>query len=103
MLRFLSAAAIMLVCMTAADATPRHRPRRDSQMATGCVYSNGPVIVCRGPEKRTTAHLRVTDASGNRLDPRPRAWCGWQMRQWLGVADRGFNLARAWAHFGSRA
>jgi len=36
-------------------------------------------------------------------DPRPQAWCGWQMRQWLGVADRRFNLARAWARFGQPA
>jgi hypothetical protein len=32
------------------------------------------------------------DANGN--DIRPRAWCGWWMRQQLGVADRAFNLAR---------
>lgn len=31
---------------------------------------------------------------------RPQAWCGWQMRQWLGVADDAYNLARNWAHYG---
>ena len=37
-------------------------------------------------------------------DPRPRAWCGWYMRHLLGgVADRTYNLARNWAHFGSPA
>ena len=36
-------------------------------------------------------------------DPRPRAWCGWFMRQQLGVADTRFNLAREWARYGSRA
>jgi len=32
---------------------------------------------------------------------RPRAWCGWQMRQLVG-SDPGpeFNLARSWAHWG---
>jgi hypothetical protein len=32
---------------------------------------------------------------------RPRAWCGWQMRQLVG-GDPGpqFNLARNWAHWG---
>ncbi len=32
---------------------------------------------------------------------RPRAWCGWQMRQLVG-SDPGpeFNLARNWAHWG---
>lgn len=36
-------------------------------------------------------------------DPRPGAWCGWEMRQELGVADRAYNLARNWAHWGSNA
>lgn len=38
-----------------------------------------------------------------RGDPRPRAWCGWQMRQELGVADISYNLARNWAHYGTDA
>lgn len=33
-------------------------------------------------------------------DPRPSAWCGWAMRQWLHVASTKFNLARAWASYG---
>lgn len=36
-------------------------------------------------------------------DPRPRAWCGWWMRQHLGVSDRAGNLARWWARFGTNA
>jgi Lytic transglycolase len=36
-------------------------------------------------------------------DPRPREWCGWEMRQELGVADKSYNLARNWAHYGSPA
>src|SRR5690242_10780592 len=36
-------------------------------------------------------------------DARPRAWCGWWMRQQLGVADRRFNLARSWASYGRPA
>lgn len=94
-LRHLGAALIALVCaVSAAEAKPRH----DSETARGCVYGNTAVIVCHGPEYRTTASPRV---SGH--DPRPTAWCGWQMRQWLGVADRAYNLARKWAGFGSRA
>lgn len=31
---------------------------------------------------------------------RPSAWCGWYMRQLMGVADRAFNLAREWASYG---
>ena len=36
-------------------------------------------------------------------DYRPRAWCGWWMRQQLGVRDANFNLARNWARYGNRA
>ncbi len=32
-------------------------------------------------------------------DGRPHAWCGWQMRQWLGGGPE-YNLARNWAHWG---
>ncbi len=31
---------------------------------------------------------------------RPHAWCGWWMRQHLGVRDAAYNLARNWAHWG---
>jgi hypothetical protein len=96
-LRHLGAALIVLVC-TASAADARHKPRHDSETARGCVYTNGPVIACPGQEYRATASPRVTGH-----DPRPAAWCGWQMRQWLGVADRAYNLARNWARFGSRA
>lgn len=50
----------------------------------------------------TAVHVRH-DANGNRIDPRPRAWCGWWLRHQLGVADRTYNRARAWASFGTRA
>jgi hypothetical protein len=36
-------------------------------------------------------------------DPRPRAWCGWWLRQQMGVADRSYNLARKWAQIGTAA
>lgn len=36
-------------------------------------------------------------------DPRPRAWCGWWLRQQLNVADRSGNLARWWRGYGSNA
>lgn len=31
---------------------------------------------------------------------RPRAWCGWYMRQLRGVSDASYNLARNWTHYG---
>lgn|SRR5574337_530284 len=36
-------------------------------------------------------------------DGRPRAWCGWEMRRELGVADPRYNVARNWAHWGAPA
>ena len=41
----------------------------------------------------------TADAGG--YGGRPRAWCGWQMRQLVG-SDPGpeYNLARNWAHWG---
>ncbi|MDB5555448.1 MAG: putative exported protein of unknown function [Rhizobium sp.] len=45
-------------------------------------------------------HSRTYSQSG---DPRPHAWCGWWLRHQIGVADRTFNLARAWARYGSNA
>lgn len=51
-----------------------------------------------------TMHRAAHRRAGLRADdPRPGAWCGWWLRQQLGVADRLYNLARAWAHFGSAA
>lgn len=41
--------------------------------------------------------------TGSTSGGRPHAWCGFQMRQWLGVADAAFNLARNWAHWGHPA
>lgn len=46
------------------------------------------------------------DANGNPItvtDARPARWCGWWLRQQLGVADRAFNRAIAWKHYGSPA
>jgi len=47
----------------------------------------------------------IQDGQKNRHagDYRPRAWCGWWLRQQLGVADRRFNLAREWTRYGRPA
>lgn len=58
------------------------------------------VIVSSAPAE-ARRYKNSTHHSYNSSDPRPRAWCGWQMRQWKGVADRRFNLARNWARWGS--
>ena len=111
MLRLLGVAVIALVCtISAAEASPRHKaPRYESAVASQCVETNSGRTICQGDEGRTTDRLRVTAGhiSNGRVlpghDPRPAAWCGWQLRQWLHVADRAYNLARNWAHSGSRA
>lgn len=36
-------------------------------------------------------------------DGRPSRWCGWWMRQYLGVSNSAGNLARWWASYGHRA
>lgn len=83
----------------AAHAKPAHS---GSAVPPHCVLTNAGREICPGPEKRTTRHARVRTGHLGR-DPRPRAWCGWWMRHHLGVADRRYNRAAAWAHYGSPA
>ena len=47
------------------------------------------------------AIIALTVSPVHASDPRPHAWCGWWLRHQLGVADKAYNLARNWAHFGS--
>ena len=102
-----SLGAVVILCalafsISATGARPRHKqPGTDSQAASQCVFDNSGRQTCPGTNERTTRHARVIDANGN--DARPRAWCGWQMRKWLGVADRAFNVARRWARYGTNA
>jgi hypothetical protein len=102
-----SLGAVVILCalalsISATETRPRHKQAgADSQAGSQCVFDNSGRQTCPGTNKRTTRHARVTDANGN--DARPRAWCGWQMRQWLGVADRAFNVASRWARYGTNA
>jgi hypothetical protein len=46
----------------------------------------------------------MADGAGRVVNwTKPRAWCGWQMRVWLGVANPAGNLARWWAGYGRDA
>jgi len=60
---------------------------------TGGAYSQ------RWSQQPSGYGLRRTAYRGG-YGPRPAAWCGWYMRQLLGVANPAFNLARNWAHWG---
>jgi len=92
--------AVAVVCALALSATAanaRKAPRHDSAVASQCEFDQ----VCPGSNQRIQGRRIGSDAHGN--DSRPRAWCGWWMRQELGVADRAGNLARWWARFGTNA
>ena len=52
---------------------------------------------------RAAVHQRPHAAAHFSSGSRPRAWCGWYMRQIMGVTDASYNLARNWAHYGSNA
>ena len=59
------------------------------------------LCVCVSNAEARTHHRY---AHGYSYAGRPAAWCGWYMRTQVG-ADPGpqYNLARAWAHYGSNA
>jgi hypothetical protein len=51
---------------------------------------------------RTASDFRPMErVSGGGYGPRPREWCGWEMRHLVsGDPGPSFNLARNWAHWG---
>ena len=56
----------------------------------------------------SVAHNWVAPSNGNATlfsyGPRPRAWCGYQMRIWMGeIGNAALNLARNWANWGHHA
>lgn len=59
-----------------------------------------------GSKVEARSHHHQHHARGHHHDHagRPWAWCGWYMRHQVG-SDPGpsYNLARAWAHYGSNA
>ena len=71
-----------------------HRPRS----VAGDSNSFSPSFVHQPTYERSSAPGHA------HLGGRPRAWCGWYMRQQVG-SDPGpqYNLARSWAHYGSSA
>jgi hypothetical protein len=79
---------------------------RDIRLAVGYVcaiaalgaFINAAAIVmkAKGADRSVGVHRTFSD-------PRPSRWCGWWLRQKLGVKDRRYNLARAWAGLGRAA
>lgn len=112
MTRRFVAVAIMLTCMVATPAFARHHKTNKNQSITtiNCGRFGCTQVAKRHPTKSVT-NPRSNDVSGPmgrishkvEYDPRPRAWCGWWMRQQLGIADRSLNLARNWARYGTNA
>lgn len=74
------------------------------QEAMGRGYLSRTVL--EAPRKAAGGHLRVRrypysqKAHRRFSDGRPRAWCGWYMRQVKGVSNPSFNVARAWVKWG---
>lgn len=62
-----------------------------------------PAGATRSRKKDVSAPMGWISRSAAGADPRPRAWCGWWLRQELGIADRSLNLARNWSRYGSNA
>jgi hypothetical protein len=51
-------------------------------------------------EPHRSGRLDRGPAAAIGLGPRPRAWCGFFMRQYLGVTNPAGNLARWWVGYG---
>lgn len=64
----------------------------------GTAYEKHSVRSSRHPRGR---HNEAQTRS--HADPRPRAWCGWWLRQHFGIGDRSLNVARLWARIGHPA
>lgn len=118
--KIIIAAAALCVLASNAEARPKHHIGD----VTGMIGCSDPVqkpcyfgvdqlpILGRGNQRKANKNGRflpdlpqkeITHQNTTRHDPRPRAWCGWQMRRWMGVANRAGNLARWWAGYGSRS
>jgi len=49
------------------------------------------------------AFLLLCVLASNTAEGRPAKWCGWWLRQHLGVTDTRYDRAREWARYGSQA
>ena len=119
MRRFVAASALLFAFATSAEArTHHHHDRHYShhhyrhyshrhyrQQAEGYAYSNSGFGFSNDEQSSyERPGYRRSSYRHARLGGRPAAWCGWYMRQQVG-GDPGpqYNLARAWAHYGTNA
>ena len=123
MRRIVAASALLFAFATSAEArTPHHHyrhygyghhhyrhysHRQFRQQAEGFGYSGfGSGFGSSNYENSGYERSGYTRSSYRhaRVGGRPAAWCGWYMRQQVG-GDPGpqYNLARAWAHYGTNA
>jgi hypothetical protein len=110
-------ALIFSLCLcAAADASPRHHHvhhHRHHHARIATTETASAASWCWTWSAAPWCSQQLAPIGGNAFrhgghqvagDPRPaHAWCGWYMRHLLGVADRSYNLARNWVHYGSPA
>jgi len=104
-LRQIGAVVVCAFALTvsAAEAKQRHKQaRHDFQAAVQCAPNNSGHFDCGQTPARVTRHAIPGRAVAIR-DGRPSRWCGWWMRQQLGVANVAGNMARWWAGYGTNA
>ncbi len=81
-------------------ASARHQAHISKRVAS---VRHHPHVSKRVASARNHAHVSKRVRRHFVRDGRPRQWCGWFMRQVLGVTDRAYNLALNWAHWGRSA
>lgn len=99
-LRLISAAAFLFALSLPANAQDVHGFGNYAQLAKAGKQVTSIKVHLR---RVSAGHSRRNGHKEAVADPRPRAWCGWWLRQQLGVADRAYNLARKWAGIGTPA
>lgn len=73
-------------------------------IADSFTYNNAPTHVKHEQRRyRQVPKKHVLGVPSHRVyrDGRPRAWCGWYMRQVLGVSNPAYNMARHWVTYGA--
>lgn len=109
MLRTVILAALALACLSSVAEARHYRAQPDNKV--GCSQLEmrpcGPTVRkfrrVQGTDRTQRIRIRWENPTFKKYSAKPRAWCGWQMRQWMGVRNPAGNLARWWAGYGSRA